>query len=150
MTKKIAIVYASQSYFKNTKLVADMIKDIYVQNGADVDMMRFEDVPADINFHEYDHVDFGMYTWDNGAIPEEALGMYESINRLLSKDTTTSVFGTGDTFYPNFCGALTIYREELAKHSTFLYTLRIELKPQSSDLPRIEKYAKLNLGIKLQ
>ena len=147
MMKKIAIVYASQSYFKNTKLVAEMIRDVYVEHGAEVDMIRFQDVPEDFDFQQYDHVDFGMYTWDNGAIPEEALNIYESINRLLSKDTTTSVFGTGDTFYPNFCGALTIFREELAKHTTFRYTLRIELKTQSSDLPRIEKYAKLNLDI---
>jgi flavodoxin I len=53
---------------------------------------------------------------------------------------TTAVFGTGDSCYPMFCGAVDQFRDMLYVHTNLAATLKVELRPQERDFQRCEKF----------
>jgi len=91
---------------------------------------------------QFDAVVIATYTWGNGEIPASMLPIYEAFELLNAKSIITGVAGTGDSFYPNFCGAVGLFRDMLYVKSNLAATLKVELAPQKSDLPRCRLFAK--------
>ena len=131
---KIAIVYHSAG--GNTKALADMIASYLPQarlfNITDID-------PATLS--SYDGLLVGTYTWGDGELPAKMIPFYKELEAQNISHLVTGVFGTGETNYHHFCGAVNQFRDMLYVHSTLAVTLKIEQMFQASDLPKIQRFA---------
>lgn len=133
----VAIVYASVS--GNTKELAEVIYRIFLTRSVVIAIYSIEEFSLSDLSH-YDAVAIGTYTWGNGDIPKEMRPLYNAIESTSRKDITTAVFGTGDSFYPMFCGGVDQFRDMLYVHTNLAATLKVELRPQSQDVQRCERF----------
>jgi flavodoxin I len=133
----VAIVYTSVS--GNTKELAEVIYRIFLTKSVQISIFSIEEFSVSDLCH-YHAVAIGTYTWGNGDTPKEMRQLYRAFESLNRKEMTTAVFGTGDSCYPMFCGAVDQFRDMLYVHTNLAATLKIELRPQSKDLQRCEKF----------
>lgn len=138
----VAIVYASVS--GNTKELAEELYQILTMKSVNISIYRIEDFSV-FDLCNYQAVVIGTYTWGNGEIPKEMRQLYQAFESINRKEITTAVFGTGDSFYPNFCGAVDQFRDMLYVYTNLAATLKVELRPQEQDLQRCEKFVKAML-----
>jgi flavodoxin I len=133
----VAIVYASVS--GNTKELAQVIYRIFLTKSVQVSIFSIEEFSVSDLCH-YHAVAIGTYTWGNGDIPKEMRQFYKAFESFSKKEMTTVVFGTGESCYPMFCGAVDQFRDMLYVHSNLAATLKVELRPQEQDFKRCEKF----------
>jgi flavodoxin I len=133
----MAMVYASVS--GNTKELAEELYHLFLSQSVEISFYSIEEFCVSDLCH-YDAVVIGTYTWGNGDIPREMRKLYKAFESLDRKDITTAVFGTGDSCYPMFCGAVDQFRDMLYVHTNLAATLKVELRPQKQDLQRCEKF----------
>jgi flavodoxin I len=134
---KIAIVYSSVT--GNTKELAKIIHQILLCYPMNAVMYHIKDFPV-IKLDQFDVIVIGTYTWGNGEIPKEMRELYQAIEVKGNKSITTGVFGTGDTFYPKFCGAVDEFRNMLYVHTNLAVTLKVELLLELQDYNRCLKF----------
>jgi flavodoxin I len=134
---KVAIIYTSVT--GNTEELAEEIYRIFLSQSVTITIHRIDDFPVS-QIHQYDVVVIGTYTWGNGTIPEEIWRLYHEMEALERKDMITAVFGTGDSCYPRFCGAVDLFRDLLYVQTNLAATLKVELTPQSQDLYRCQRF----------
>ena len=134
---KLAIVYSSVT--GNTKELAEMIYRNLICRSVDVSIYRIEDFSLAF-LSNFDVIAIGTYTWGDGEIPKEMRKLYHAFEELDNKDLVTAVFGTGDSFYPNYCGAVDLFRDMLYVHTNLAATLKVELLPQILDLHRSQMF----------
>lgn len=134
---KVVIVYASGT--GNTKKIAELIEMYMKEENLQVDMHPIEEYDLK-TLTEYDSIVLGTYTWGDGEIPYEMELIYDEIEDLELKDKVTAVFGSGDTCYPKFCGAVNEFRDMLYHNTNLAVTLKIEIKPQERDKPRCKLF----------
>ncbi|MBE6184775.1 flavodoxin [Heyndrickxia ginsengihumi] len=129
---KMFIGYISMS--GNTEDIATILKDVLLENGCEVKMDYLDDIEIE-TILDYDCVFIGSYTWGDGDLPYEAEDVYEEMNALNLKGVHAACFGSGDTIYPEFCGAVDIFAETLEKRGgeVFKERLKIELTPDSDE-----------------
>lgn len=133
----VAIVYASVS--GNTKELAEELYQLFLSQSVEISFYSIDEFCVSDLCH-YDAVAIGTYTWGNGDIPKEMRELYKAFESLDRKDMTTAVFGTGDSCYPMFCGAVDVFRDMLFVHTNLAATLKVELRPQIQDIQRCEKF----------
>jgi flavodoxin I len=133
----VAIVYASVS--GNTKELAKELYQIFLKKSVGISFYSIEEFCVSDLCH-YDAIAIGTYTWGNGDIPKEMGQLYKAFESINRKDMTSAVFGTGDSCYPRFCGAVDRFRDMLYVHTNLAATLKVELRPQEQDLQRCEKF----------
>ena len=134
--RRVAIVYASVT--GNTEDAAETIKTIALEKGLEAELWRVEEFPM-AELSRCGIVVVGTYTWGSGEIPREMRGLFEAFEKLGRKELVTAVFGTGDSFFAEFCGAVDRFRDMLYVHTDLTATLKIELRPQEQDYERCEK-----------
>ncbi|WP_260631581.1 flavodoxin domain-containing protein [Neobacillus niacini] len=139
----VAIVYGSVT--GNTKELAHVIYRIFCSKAVKVSIFSIEEFSVSDLCH-FDALAIGTYTWGKGDIPKEMLPIYRGFESIRRKDMATAVFGTGDTCYPMFCGAVDQFRDMLYVHTNLAATLKVELRPQKEDLQRCEKFVEALLG----
>jgi flavodoxin I len=105
----------------------------------EVTAIRVADFPLE-KLSRYDAIVIGTYTWGDGDIPDEMRHLYNEFEVQAVKNVVTGVVGTGDQFYPNFCGAVDKFRDMLYVQTQLAVTLKIELTPQLQDLKRCKKF----------
>ncbi|WP_078552726.1 flavodoxin domain-containing protein [Bacillus alkalicellulosilyticus] len=137
MNYKIAIVYTSVT--GNTEEVTKHLYSLFLRKGITVDCYTILSFPLE-RLQHYDALVIGTYTWGNGNIPKEMLPLYRAIETNNSKGLVTGVYGTGDRFYPHFCGAVDEFRDMLFVQTTLAVTIRIELAPQQKDFTRLQAF----------
>lgn len=134
--KKVLLVYASMS--GNTKKVADLIEQGLLETGATVckkDVSKFEES----DFAEYDTIVIGTFTWGNGDLPKQMNHFYDLMNETDLSRKSFAVFGSGDTVFKHFCGAVDILEEKITEQNgrLLLRGLKMELRPvQDNDIAR--------------
>lgn len=133
---RIAIVYASVT--GNTEAVAQILQEICAAKSLEVEVWPINDFPIP-ELSRYDAVLVGTYTWGSGEIPKEMQELFQAFENLGQKEPVTAVFGTGDSFFAEFCGAVDRFRDMLYVHTDLAATLKIELMPQEKDFVRCEK-----------
>jgi flavodoxin I len=133
----VAIVYASVS--GNTKELAEELYQLFLLQSVEISFYSIEEFCVSDLCH-YHAVAIGTYTWGNGDIPREMRKLYQAFESLGRKDMTTAVFGTGDSCYPMFCGAVDQFRDMLYVHTNLAAILKVELRPQIQDIQRCEKF----------
>jgi len=134
---RVAIVYSSVT--GNTKELADVIYRNFISHSADVMIERVESFSVEC-LSTFDAIIIGTYTWGDGKIPKEMWKLYHAIEKLENKNLITAVFGTGDSFYPKYCGAVDFFRDMLFVHTTLAATFKVELLPQIQDLFRSQMF----------
>jgi len=135
---KIAIVYTSIT--GNTECLANRI---YENAAAIPDHEASLFTPKHFPFErltDFDAVLVGTYTWGNGRIPREMRELYEAMETIKRKQLVTGVFGTGDRFFANYCGAVNQFRDMLYVRTNLAATLKVELMPQVQDESRSKAF----------
>lgn len=73
----------------------------FIKQHVEVD----EDFILSSSIKDYDHIFIGTYTWGDGKIPKK-LKQYLIENKDYFKGKKVFVFGSGNSVYPKFCGAV--------------------------------------------
>ena len=141
MSCKTAIVYHSAG--GNTKALALAIASFMPQ----AELYRVIDFDL-AKIGEYETLLVGTYTWGNGELPQRMADFYTQLEEQPISHLKTGVFGTGETNYQHFCGAVDLFRDMLYARSRLIATLKIEQMYQEADLARIQKFAALFSGKK--
>lgn len=99
---KLKVVIAYVSYSGNTEETAELIQNKLRARGVSVKMHRIG-VDPPIDPSHYDVVFIGTFTWANGSTPDE---IKDFVLEIGYKPNNIAVFGTGDTQFRYFCGAV--------------------------------------------
>ncbi|WP_100400020.1 flavodoxin domain-containing protein [Bacillus sp. FJAT-44742] len=134
---KAAVIYASVT--GNTEELAELIKK-YLEM-RDIDVVSYPSALFPLSqLQDFQIVAVGTYTWGNGEIPREMRDLYTAFEEHGSKKLTTGVFGTGDSLFPRYCGAVNEFRDMLYVCTNLAVTLKVELTPQKKDDQRCERF----------
>lgn len=136
----IALVYHSST--GNTSTLAGWIDEELVKVGLPVVKYRLEEFPLE-KIPELDGLILGTYTWGSGDLPKQLETITAAIRKSAPDSLVTAAFGTGDSFYPHFCGAVDRLKELFYAHTDLAVTLKVELLPQETDRERCRKFALL-------
>jgi flavodoxin I len=134
---KVAIIYTSKT--GNTEELIQQLHELLLTRVIQVELFRVREFPLG-KLAEYDGIIIGTYTWGNGDVPLEMVPLYEAFERQDVGHIVTGVAGTGDRFYPQFCGAVDEFRDILYVKTKLAVTLKIELAPQNKDRERCERF----------
>ncbi len=137
---KIAIIYSSKT--GNTEELVKILYTLFLKHVSTVELYRITEFPFG-QLGVYDAIVIGTYTWGDGELPPEMEPLYQAFETMDGKQIITGVVGTGDSFYPNFCGAVDRFRDMLHVHTNLTVTLKIELSPQISDLERCKWFVEI-------
>lgn len=145
---KIGVFYASMS--GNTEAIADIISGELKDQNHDVDLEDFMSVQSAAELLNYDLTFIGLYTWGDGDYPDECLDMIEEIEQLDLENHPFAIFGSGDTSYPEFCGALDHLQRLIEEQGGTVVgnPLRIEFNPEPEDEEEIKKFVSEALMLK--
>ncbi|MGA5688295.1 flavodoxin [Cytobacillus pseudoceanisediminis] len=145
---KIGVFYASMS--GNTEAIADIISGELKDQNHDVDLEDFMSVQNAEELLNYDLTFIGLYTWGDGDYPDECLDMIEEIEQLDLENHPFAIFGSGDTSYPEFCGALDHLQRLIEEQGGTVVgnPLRIEFNPEPEDEEEIKKFVSEALMLK--
>ncbi|SDN72784.1 flavodoxin domain-containing protein [Alkalicoccus daliensis] len=136
----IALVYHSST--GNTSTLADWIEGELQEEAVPVVKYSLENFPLEL-IPELDGLILGTYTWGSGDLPKQLYSITEAVKKDASSTMVTAAFGTGDSFYPHFCGAVDKLKELFYVHTDLAVTLKVELLPQEADRERCRKFAGL-------
>ena len=129
---KVLIVYGSTT--GNTEFVAKSCEKLIADAGHEVVVSDAAKVEANGLCSGYDLVLFGCSTWgdDEIELQDDFIDLFDSFDDIDANDKKTAVFGTGDSSYTYFCGAVDAIEQKLtALGASVLDTLKIDGDPQS-------------------
>ncbi|NWL90297.1 flavodoxin [Paenibacillus sp. 79R4] len=129
---KIVIVYASLT--GNTEEMAELIAEGIRSTGAVVELKMVEDSNA-VHLLEYDAYLLGAYTWGDGEIPDEFEDFLDEMKELDLQGTRSAVFGSGDTTYRLYCGAVDELEERIKDFGVQVVQdgLKVEYGPSAEE-----------------
>lgn len=132
MTEKVLLVYATMS--GNTEAMADLIEKGLTEAGGSVDRHEAMDIDAEL-LKDYSHIMLGAYTWGDGDLPDDFIDLYEEMEELDLRGKAFAVFGSGDTSYEHFCGAVDLIEEKVKElgGDIVLPSVKIELNPEGEE-----------------
>ncbi|SET53396.1 flavodoxin I [Salinibacillus kushneri] len=134
---KILIIYTSIT--GNTEQLMHHIATEFARDTHEIDIFRVSNFSLP-DITDYDVVLIGTYSWGNGDLPIEMEEIYEAFEEQEVQHIVTGVFGTGDRFYPHFCGAVDCFKDMLYFHTKLAVTLKVELMPQEQDIQKCRKF----------
>ena len=140
--RSVLIVYATST--GNTELLAEAIHDHLDRSHYNVDMKTFDFDPIDVNeFHKYDAILVGTYTWDDGELPYEVEDFYEELEDVDLTGKIFGVFGSADSFYDTYGGAIDLIADRLKtlKANLVPERLKVDLEPNKKDILRCQAFA---------
>lgn len=130
---KVLVVYASMT--GNTEEMAEAIAAGAAEAGAEVVSKDAFDASA-AELLEYDGIIIGAYTWGDGELPDEFIDFYEEMEGLDLTGKKAAVFGSGDTSYPIYCGAVDTIEEKLKELGADIAaeSIKFEYNPSNEEL----------------
>lgn len=137
---KIGVYYASMS--GNTEAIADIIAEELKEQQQEVVLEEIVNMASASELLNYDLTIIGMYTWGDGEYPDETLDITDELEELELAGHPFAIFGSGDTSYPEFCGALDQLKKLIEQQGgTVLHEpLRIEFNPEPEDEEVIKEF----------
>ncbi len=129
---KALIVYGSTT--GNTEYVAKTCEKLLADAGHSVTVQDAGKVTADGLCADYELILFGCSTWGDEEIElqDDFIDLFDNFDAIGAGGKKTAVFGTGDSSYTYFCGAVDAIEEKLnALGASVLDTLKIDGDPQS-------------------
>ncbi|MCY9376233.1 flavodoxin [Bacillus sp. T17B1] len=130
---KILLVYATMS--GNTEAMADLIEKGLQEAEVEADRFEAMDIDNAQLFNDYDHIIIGSYTWGDGDLPDEFLDLAEDMDEIDFSGKTCAVFGSGDTAYEFFCGAVDTLEAKIKERGgeIVLPSVKIENNPEGEE-----------------
>ncbi|QFT88018.1 Flavodoxin [Bacillus sp. THAF10] len=137
---KIGIYYASMS--GNTEAIADSIKEKLENYSCELVLEDVHSLDSAEGLLNYDVTFIGMYTWGDGEYPDECLDIVDELEEMDLNGHSFAIFGSGDTSYPDFCGALDLLLELIENRGGTVINspLKIEFNPEPEDEEEISKF----------
>lgn len=133
---KACFVYTSLT--GNTKAIIDMINQEMISSGIETKIYKVKDLPYE-SLTLYDYLIIGTYTFGNGVLPKEMRPLYDYFSHVDMPSLKSAIVGTGDRFYPYFCGAVDQLVEPLNQHTDLRVTMKVELYPEEKDKAKIPR-----------
>lgn len=127
---KVIVVYASLT--GNTEEMAEAIAAGAKEAGLEVTVKEAYDAKAG-DLQDYDGIILGAYTWGDGELPDEFLDFYEDMDELNLSGKKAAVFGSGDTSYPDYCGAVDLIEKKLKALGAEIVTESLKFEYNASD-----------------
>ncbi|MCY8510083.1 flavodoxin [Bacillus mojavensis] len=139
---KILLVYATMS--GNTEAMADLIEKGLQEAEAEVDRFEAMDIDGAELFNDYEHIILGTYTWGDGDLPDEFLDLAEEMDALDFTGKTCAVFGSGDTAYEFFCGAVDTLEEKIKDRGgeIVLPSVKVEMNPEGEEEEALKEFGR--------
>ncbi|MEH6984608.1 flavodoxin [Priestia megaterium] len=139
--KEILLAYASMS--GNTEAIADLIEEELVKHGLHVKRAEVYDIDAS-DLISAESIIFGAYTWGDGELPDDFLDLYDEMDDIDLSQKQMAVFGSGDSSYDVFCGAVDLIEEKIKRRNGNIAVpgLKIELSPFGEDVEKCKVFAK--------
>ncbi|WP_188454201.1 flavodoxin [Virgibacillus oceani] len=144
---KILMIYASMS--GNTEIMADVIFDYIKGKNHEIVKKSFDFDPIQIDeLLNYDGILIGTYTYDEGDLPYEVEDFYEELDDIELTGKMIGVFGSCDSFYDSFGGAIDTMAAKVKDRGGMLYDkgLKVDLEPDKKDIERLREFAEGFLG----
>ncbi|WNV81188.1 flavodoxin [Bacillus atrophaeus] len=137
----ILLVYATMS--GNTEAMADLIEKGLKDAEAEVDRYEAMDIDAEL-LNDYDHIIMGAYTWGDGDLPDEFLDIADEMEELNFAGKKFAVFGSGDTSYEFFCGAVDTLEEKIKERGgeVILPSIKIEMNPEGEEEEQLLEFGR--------
>lgn len=107
----------------NTEACADIVADKLEELGFEVELDECTSVDAD-DMADADLCIVGTYTYGDGELPDEIVDFYEELAEVDLSGKIYGCFGSGDTFYDDFCICVDMFEAQFEK--------QVQLKEQSS------------------
>ncbi|MBA3926925.1 flavodoxin [Listeria rustica] len=138
---KVMIVYASMT--GNTEEIADILGEELEKYDIEVEIEECISVEPE-KLLEYDGALIGGYTYDDGELPDEFVDFYEDMSDVDFSGKICASFGSGDTFYDEFCLTVDLVEKRLKEQGATVPVegLKVDLDPDEDDVVRAEAYAK--------
>lgn len=129
---KVLVAYASLT--GNTEEIAELIVEGIRAAGGEAVLKSVMDCNAD-EIKAYEAVMLGAYTWGDGELPDEFLDFYEELDELDLSACKAAAFGSGDTGYAIYCGAVDQIEEKLKERGAEIVqpSLKIEYGPNAAE-----------------
>lgn len=130
LTYDKAIFYYSMT--GNTKALVEL-SDTSGFDVFNMSSMKFED----INLEPYEMLLIGTSTVGDG-IPHE---IFKKLSPQLKKlkDKKIGLFGSGNTIYPHYCGALDLLEDLLKPKNEIMFIFRFESYPKESVIKEFQE-----------
>jgi len=138
----ILMLYASTT--GNTELMAEDIVAYLENKQHQVIIKTFDFDPIDVEeLLDYDAVLVGTHTWDDGNLPYEVEDFYEELDEIDITGQIAGVFGSADSFYDNYGGAIDLIGVRLEnKGATMVsHRLKVDLVPAKKDMAACQEFA---------
>lgn len=127
---KVIVLYTSLT--GNTEEMAEAIAQGAKESGFEVVCKEAYDAkPAELL--EYDAIVMGAYTWGDGELPDEFLDFYEDMDGLDLSGKQAAAFGSGDTSYPVYCGAVDLIETKLRELGASIVCPSLKFEYNASD-----------------
>ena len=135
------IVYTSLT--GNTEACADIVAEQLESHDVHVEMLHaYDAVPEE--FQDFDICLVGCYAYgDHGVLPNEIEEFYLALEEHDLSNKVYGVFGSGDDFYPLFCGQVDDFEEkfELTGATKGADGVKVNLYPEDEDHERLVAFA---------
>ncbi len=130
--KKVIVICCSMT--GNTEEMAEEIVAGVRDAGIEPVIRDIMDAKAS-ELEEYDAILIGAYTWGDGELPDEFLDFYEELDSVELQGKLAAVFGSGDTSYPIYCGAVDLIEEKLKERGAQISSpgLKVEFNPSDEE-----------------
>ncbi|WP_159882213.1 flavodoxin [Paenibacillus puerhi] len=124
----IIIVYASMT--GNTEEMAELIAEGVRSAGIEPVLKSVLDASAS-ELEQYAGIILGAYTWGDGDLPDEMLDFYEEMDDIRLAGRKAAVFGSADSSYPVYGGAVDTLLDKLKElgAEVELEGFKVELSP---------------------
>lgn len=135
------IVYTSLT--GNTEACVDIVSDQLEQHGIDVTIYNVMDADPE-DFLDFDICLVGCYAYgDHGVLPDEMEDFYLALDSIDLTDKISGSFGSGDDFYPLFCGQVDDFQEkfQLAGATKGAEGVKVNLYPEEEDQVALREFA---------
>ncbi|MHC5252926.1 flavodoxin [Listeria kieliensis] len=145
---KVMIVYASMT--GNTQEIADILGEELEKYDIEVEIEECINVEPE-ELLDYDGALIGGYTYDDGQLPDEFVDFYEDMADVDFSGKVCASFGSGDTFYDEFCLTVDLVETRLKEKGATVPVegLKVDLDPDEEDVERAEAYAKKYVDVLL-
>ncbi|MFS8630049.1 MAG: flavodoxin domain-containing protein, partial [Bacillales bacterium] len=86
----------------------------------------------------------GAYTWDDGALPDEFKDLYDEMDEIDLTGKKAAAFGSGDSGYDHFCGAVDLLIEKLQERGAevVMEGLKVEMSPSDEDIEKCKEFGR--------
>ena len=136
----ILLIYASMT--GNTEEMAEAVAE-GIQSRPDIVLDKIDvfDEPCP-EVEKYDVLAIGTYTWGDGDMPHEFLDFYDELEKQNLRGKLAFCFGSGDTSYETFCGAVRLFEDQLKQSGAAMPfpSLQTDDMPDMDDLERCRQF----------